>query len=203
LIRSKLRTFPRAAVNSSGQHLYTGLPNTHPRGVRLFTCQRATDKRTRSLSSSSPCFFHFTDSRLRQGRRNVSVDPSGVNTRPRSSPEPKFLSPSRPLSTFAHRQKDPSSANPDDKIPRQVNRPPVSPIRCHFKRVFANRNVRPKPSNRRSSVTAANLGRWYGERAREYYADATPTCQSRVDLFSVGRGERSRIENGRRCVKRR
>jgi hypothetical protein len=76
--------------------LYTELPDTHPRGVRLFTCQRATNSKINLQTSTITFviagvnFLPFRKTRLRQGRRNSSDHSHSVNSTPHTKQMASF-----------------------------------------------------------------------------------------------------------------
>jgi hypothetical protein len=171
----------RVHINFVRTTLYTELPDTHPRGVRLFTCQRAVQtcvvknfrlcrRQFSARPEDSPAFW------LRQGRRNSSDHSCPVNTSPHTNPgefltqfsarfQPQIRKNLQSKTVVQppgkeHRQSNTTGQTPAAYSPDR-KRSPVSWIRQHYKKSVANRNVRPKiVSNRCSSVTAADPGRW-------------------------------------------
>jgi len=160
----------RGHINFIRTTLYTELPDTHPRGVRLFTCQRATNSRINLHTSpitfviAGVNFQPFRKTWLRQGRRNSSDHSTRVNL----SPNTKQLA----TSSTVHQARKPmlpaigtAQTKPHHRKIRwytlATGNKKARQLDCqHFKKSVANRNVRPKPSNRCSSVTAADPGRW-------------------------------------------
>lgn len=177
--RDRLQTLPSFVSNFIWTTLYTELPDTHPRGVRLFTCQRAKNRKI-YLHTSTITFViagvNFLPGRktsLRQGRRDGSDHSVLVNSLPHTKQAANFSflhttemrsrdgqKPTDAIRKNESRQEGTLSENSDGALSGQAKfacqlDSPALPKEC-CKPQCATQIV----SNRCSSVTAADPGRW-------------------------------------------